>query len=112
MPDPYSYTPMYVVSSCFLLFIDPQKACGRLVRSHTCVGILDIARSVFLSLSFHRIIILLGGDVNITDSDGDTPLYTVENIETARFLVEHGAIVARQNSEGVSVSVLPCLAIL
>ncbi|EPQ54062.1 ankyrin [Gloeophyllum trabeum ATCC 11539] len=43
-----------------------------------------------------------GGDVNVTDDDGDTPLYTVENIETARFLVEHGAVVARTNHEGVS----------
>ncbi|KAJ3543595.1 hypothetical protein NMY22_g3087 [Coprinellus aureogranulatus] len=43
-----------------------------------------------------------GGDVNITDDDGDTPLYTVENIETARYLVDHGAVVDRQNSEGVS----------
>ncbi|KAH9928602.1 ankyrin repeat-containing domain protein [Fomitopsis serialis] len=43
-----------------------------------------------------------GGDVNITDNDGDTPLYVVENIETARWLVEHGATVERQNSEGIS----------
>ncbi|KAF8227276.1 ankyrin [Tricholoma matsutake] len=43
-----------------------------------------------------------GGDVNITDSDGDTPLYTVETIETARFLVEHGAIVDRTNNHGIS----------
>ncbi|KAH9936059.1 ankyrin [Amylocystis lapponica] len=27
-----------------------------------------------------------GGDVNITDEDGDTPLYVVENVETARYL--------------------------
>jgi len=46
-----------------------------------------------------------GGDVNITDEDGDTPLYIVENIETARFLVDHGALVARQNAEGVSVCI-------
>jgi uncharacterized protein len=46
----------------------------------------------------------LGGDVNITDGDGDTPLYTVENVETARFLVDHGALVARQNIEGISVN--------
>lgn len=44
--------------------------------------------------------------MNITDSDGDTPLYTVEDLATARFLVEHGAVVARQNNEGVSVCVL------
>ncbi|KAF8199578.1 hypothetical protein BJ912DRAFT_1054896 [Pholiota molesta] len=43
-----------------------------------------------------------GGDVNITDEDGDTPLYTVENLETAQFLVQHGAVVVRQNNEGVS----------
>lgn len=45
----------------------------------------------------------LGGDVNITDNDGDTPLYTVETVETARFLVEHGAVVDRTNNEGISV---------
>jgi hypothetical protein len=43
--------------------------------------------------------------VNITDNDGDTPLYTVENLETARFLVQHGAVVARQNIEGISVRI-------
>lgn len=42
--------------------------------------------------------------MNVTDSDGDTPLYVVENIETARWLVEHGATVQMQNGEGVSVS--------
>jgi hypothetical protein len=41
--------------------------------------------------------------VNITDGDGDTPLYTVETVETARFLVQHGAIVERTNNEGISV---------
>jgi uncharacterized protein len=46
---------------------------------------------------------IAGGDVNITDEDGDTPLYTVENIETATWLVDHGAIVSRVNAEGVSV---------
>ncbi|KIK63122.1 hypothetical protein GYMLUDRAFT_41442 [Collybiopsis luxurians FD-317 M1] len=43
-----------------------------------------------------------GGDVNITDSDGDTPLYTVENLETAQYLVEKGAIIDRVNEEGIS----------
>ncbi|TFK40312.1 ankyrin repeat-containing domain protein [Crucibulum laeve] len=43
-----------------------------------------------------------GGDVNITDDDGDTPIYTVENVDTARWLVEHGAIVDRRNQEGIS----------
>jgi hypothetical protein len=56
-----------------------------------------------------------GGDVNVEDGDGDTPIYTVENVETARFLVDHGAVLDRQNSEGVSVrsnlSWLACVAL-
>ncbi|KAJ7707763.1 ankyrin repeat-containing domain protein [Mycena rosella] len=43
-----------------------------------------------------------GGDVNVQDGDGDTPIYTVENVTTARFLLDHGAVLDRQNSEGVS----------
>ncbi|RDX42124.1 ankyrin [Lentinus brumalis] len=43
-----------------------------------------------------------GGNVNVTDEDGDTPLYVVENVRTAQFLVEHGAVVNRQNAEGIS----------
>ncbi|KAF8841762.1 hypothetical protein BDN67DRAFT_948915 [Paxillus ammoniavirescens] len=43
-----------------------------------------------------------GGDVNITDEDGDTPIYTVEDVETARWLISHGAVVDRRNNEGVS----------
>ncbi|KAF7312310.1 Ankyrin [Mycena indigotica] len=43
-----------------------------------------------------------GGDVNVEDNDNDTPIYTVENVETARFLVDHGAILERRNSEGLS----------
>lgn len=42
--------------------------------------------------------------MDVTDEDGDTPLYTVENVDTAQWLVEHGATVHQQNSEGVSVS--------
>jgi hypothetical protein len=45
-----------------------------------------------------------GGDVNVKDGDGDTPIYTVENIETARYLVDHGAVIAIKNNEGKSVS--------
>ncbi|KAF8753318.1 Ankyrin repeats (many copies) [Rhizoctonia solani] len=42
------------------------------------------------------------GDVNITDEEGDTPLYTAETVAVAQFLVEHGALVDVTNSEGVS----------
>ncbi|KIJ12821.1 hypothetical protein PAXINDRAFT_177119 [Paxillus involutus ATCC 200175] len=43
-----------------------------------------------------------GGDVNITDEDGDTPIYTVEDVQTAQWLISHGAVVDRRNNEGVS----------
>ena len=44
-----------------------------------------------------------GGNVNVSDEDGDTPLYTVENIETARFLVDNGADLTWRNNEGLTV---------
>ncbi|KAJ4476230.1 ankyrin [Lentinula aciculospora] len=43
-----------------------------------------------------------GGDINIADSDGDTPIYTVENIVTAQYLVDNGATIDRVNGEGIS----------
>ncbi|KAF8269556.1 ankyrin repeat-containing domain protein [Lactarius quietus] len=43
-----------------------------------------------------------GGDVNVTDEDGETPLYTVENIESAQFLINHGADPAWRNHEGLT----------
>jgi len=43
-----------------------------------------------------------GGNVNVTDEDGDTPLFTVENIETARFLVDNGADPVWRNHDGLT----------
>lgn len=43
-----------------------------------------------------------GGNVDVTDEDGDTPLYTIENLDTARWLVAHGANVHCRNNEGIS----------
>jgi hypothetical protein len=45
-----------------------------------------------------------GGDVNVKDNEGDTPLYTVEECETAKYLIHHGAIVDMKNLEGISVN--------
>ncbi|CAG7852540.1 SubName: Full=Uncharacterized protein {ECO:0000313/EMBL:CCA71894.1} [Serendipita indica DSM 11827] len=44
-----------------------------------------------------------GGDVNVEDEDGDTPLYTAESLDVAKWLVDHGAIINRVNNEGISV---------
>ncbi|KIJ52647.1 hypothetical protein M422DRAFT_26216 [Sphaerobolus stellatus SS14] len=41
-----------------------------------------------------------GGDVNIKDEDNETPLFTVESVEVARWLVEHGADIHCCNAEG------------
>lgn len=41
-----------------------------------------------------------GGNVNITDEDGETPLFVVETVEVARYLVEHGADVNHRNNDG------------
>ncbi|KEP52195.1 ankyrin [Rhizoctonia solani 123E] len=43
-----------------------------------------------------------GGDVNVTDEEGDTPLFTAETVAVAQFLVENGALVDVRNSEGIS----------
>lgn len=41
--------------------------------------------------------------MNITDEDGDTPLYVVESVDMAQWLVEHGAEVYHRNTEGLTV---------
>jgi len=107
-PDPFTYTPMYV-----------HKTNLYLSAAHFILGMQQplMATCMFLNTSSHKVSLIsfnlnystislhtpTGGNVNITDSDGDTPLFTIENIETARFLVEHGATVDIRNNEGISV---------
>ncbi|KAG8821723.1 hypothetical protein FRC17_009743 [Serendipita sp. 399] len=68
-----------------------------------CAGSKHIHPNACSSILWaYRSIRILGGDVNITDEDGDTPLYTAESMEVAKWLVDHGAVVQRVNSEGVS----------
>ncbi|KAJ2719300.1 hypothetical protein GGI07_005294 [Coemansia sp. Benny D115] len=43
-----------------------------------------------------------GGDVNICDSDGDTPLHICEDKECALLLLENGADASAKNHEGLS----------
>jgi len=45
-----------------------------------------------------------GGDINITDDDGETPLFVVENVGMARMVVELGGNPNHRNSEGMTVS--------
>ena len=50
-----------------------------------------------------------GGDINITDDDGETPLFVVENVSMARLIVELGGNPNHRNQEGMTVSNLPLL---
>ncbi|WWD01415.1 hypothetical protein V866_008359 [Kwoniella sp. B9012] len=43
-----------------------------------------------------------GGDINIPDDDGETPLFVVETLEAARLLVENGAEVGWKNEDGLT----------
>ncbi|KAH9465327.1 hypothetical protein Pst134EA_013217 [Puccinia striiformis f. sp. tritici] len=42
----------------------------------------------------------VGGDMNTTDDEGDTPLFSVEDIETAKLVIELGGDPVHQNDEG------------
>lgn len=47
----------------------------------------------------------MGGDINVLDDENETPLYTVETLDAARWLVEHGANAQHQNNDGQTVSI-------
>ena len=49
-------------------------------------------------------LISVGGDINLRDDDGDTPLYVVESVEMARWMIDRGAEWGVVNEEGLSVS--------
>ena len=49
-------------------------------------------------------LISVGGDINLRDDDGDTPLYVVESVEMAMWMIERGAEWGVVNEEGLSVS--------
>lgn len=44
----------------------------------------------------------IGGNPNVQDHDGDTPLHHCEDVETARLLVSHGADWNLKNNDGFS----------
>ena len=79
------------------------KACRRILRPFRCLGPPYFQRYEGrwqLVSADHTV---AGGNVNVSDEDGDTPLYTVESIETARFLVDNGADRMWRNNEGLTV---------
>ncbi|WVR05281.1 hypothetical protein IAU60_002293 [Kwoniella sp. DSM 27419] len=44
------------------------------------------------------------GDPNVTDDDGETPLFVVESLEVAQFLVERGCDPTMENEEGMTAA--------
>ncbi|KAJ2591862.1 hypothetical protein H4R99_006602 [Coemansia sp. RSA 1722] len=60
------------------------------------------AASSWSHLHVLKYLIENGGDVNITDPDGDTPLHICEDKECAALLLEHGADPSIENHEGLS----------
>lgn len=51
-----------------------------------------------------RLLVKSGGDINITDDDGETPLFVVESVRDAQLVIELGGDPKHCNDEGVSVS--------
>lgn len=51
-----------------------------------------------------RYLVSKGGDINITDEDGETPLFVVETVEMARLVLELGGNAEWKNAEGMTVS--------
>lgn len=73
------------------------------ILHHHSYSILRHAAASYGHLNILEYLVSRGGDVNITDDDNDTPIYTVETEEVAKWLIDHGAIVDRLNNEGLSV---------
>lgn len=45
-----------------------------------------------------------GGNINITDEDGETPLFVVESVDMAKLVLELGGDPKHKNAEGLTVS--------
>lgn len=63
------------------------------------------AAASYAHIELLEYLVSAGGDVNVKDADGDTPLFTCETVDAARWLVEHGADAAHKNGEGLTVGV-------
>lgn len=58
------------------------------------------AAASYAHLPILEFLVSAGGDVNLADEDGDTPLYVTESVPAAEWLVSHGADAAHKNGEG------------
>jgi ankyrin repeat protein len=61
------------------------------------------AAASYAHLDLLEYLISKGGDINHADSDGETPLFTVESVEVAKWMIERGAKYDVKNDEGETV---------
>jgi ankyrin repeat protein len=61
------------------------------------------AAASWSSLAVLRLLVSRGGNVNLTDDDGETPLFVAESVETAQLLLELGADPLHKSKEGLTV---------
>jgi ankyrin repeat protein len=72
---------------------------SRLTRRH--------AAASYAHLELLDYLLSVGGDINVVDDEGETPLFTVETMEAAQYLIAHGADAQWKNSDGQEVSPRP-----
>ncbi|CUS08337.1 unnamed protein product [Tuber aestivum] len=92
---------------------DVQSVGHFLSQDPTCVNSKDENgyTPIHAAVSYNHIPLLRslvrthGGDVNVQDSEGDTPLFVAETVEVARVLVEElGADVGHRNGLGLTAA--------
>ncbi|KAJ9090922.1 hypothetical protein QFC19_009348 [Naganishia cerealis] len=62
------------------------------------------AAASYAHLDLLEYLISKGGDINHPDSDGETPLFTVESVQVAQWMIERGAKIDVRNHEGDTVA--------
>ncbi|GHJ86045.1 hypothetical protein NliqN6_2447 [Naganishia liquefaciens] len=62
------------------------------------------AAASYAHLDLLDYLISKGGDINHADSDGETPLFTVESVEVAKWMIERGAKYDVRNNDGETVA--------
>lgn len=67
------------------------------------------AAASYAHLDLLEYLISKGGDINHPDSDGETPLFTVEAVEVAKWMIERGAKIDVKNHEGETVRLFDLL---
>lgn len=90
--DENTYTPMYVS-------LLPDTPCNPTDPP----GKHRHAAASYAHLDLLEYLISKGGDINHPDSDGETPLFTVESVEVAKWMIERGAKIDVKNHEGETV---------